>query len=116
MKIQQLREILWKHTQNSNIIGNWFQVFPHTVDLDQDNIDEIRTDEPVLDKDDSINKHCNDGSIDIPDFRPKFNLNPLAKEFIYLGQGLDLNVTHLNEDIYNPGTSEYLLYLVKNLK
>jgi hypothetical protein len=26
MKIQQLREILWKHTQNSNIIGNWFQV------------------------------------------------------------------------------------------
>jgi hypothetical protein len=61
-------------------------------------------------------EHCNNISIDIRDFRPKFNLNPLATEFIYLGQGLDLNVTQLNKDNYYPGTIEYLLYLGENIK
>jgi hypothetical protein len=84
--------------------------------LDQDGINEIPTDEPKVDKDNSIIEHCNDISIATRDFRSTFNLNPLAKEFIYLGQGHNLNVTNLNKDIDNPGTSEYLLYLVGNVK
>jgi hypothetical protein len=73
--------------------------------LDQDDIDEIPKEEPVLDKDDSINEHNNDGSIGIPAFSQTFNLNPLAEEYIYLGKRSDLIGNNV-QDIYNTGKSE----------
>jgi hypothetical protein len=79
--------------------------------LDQDDLDEIPTNESVLHKDVSHIKNCNDNTIEIANFKPTFNLNPLAKEFRYLDQGFDLNGTTLNEEIYNPDTSKYVLSL-----
>jgi hypothetical protein len=61
-------------------------------------------------------EHNNDGSIDIPDSSHKLNLNPLPEECLYLGQCGDLIINDVQGNIYNNGTSEYLLHLVKNLR
>jgi hypothetical protein len=63
----------------------------------------------------SNTEHNNDGNIGIPTFGQTFNLNPSTEEYIYLDQSLHLTANNV-QDIYNTGTSENLLHLVKNLR
>jgi hypothetical protein len=64
----------------------------------------------------SNTEHNNDCIIGIPAFGQTFNLNLSTEESINLDQNLHLTAKNVQEDIYNTGTSENLLHLVKNLR
>jgi hypothetical protein len=71
-----------------------------------------------LDLDISLIKHCKNNTFHLSDVKPVINPNLMGEEVIYLKQefGLNNNSASLNDEIYNPNMSKYLLICVESLK